>query len=42
MKWKNGNNEEGRKNYSRQKKELKRNTGNAKKEYVESKCNEII
>jgi hypothetical protein len=41
-KWKNVNNEEGRKNYRRLKNELKRATDNAKKEYLESICDEII
>jgi hypothetical protein len=35
-KWKNVNNEEGRKNYRRLRKELKRATDNAKIEYIES------
>jgi hypothetical protein len=35
-KWKNVNNEEGRKNYRRLRNELKRATDNAKKEYLES------
>jgi hypothetical protein len=39
-KWKNVNNEEGRKNYRRN--ELKRATDNAKKEYLDSICDEII
>jgi hypothetical protein len=41
-KWKNINNEEGRKNYRRLRNELKRATDNAKKEYLESICDEII
>jgi uncharacterized membrane-anchored protein len=41
-KWKNVNNEEGRKNYRRLKIELKRATDNAKKEYLESICDETI
>ena len=41
-KWKNVNNEEGRRNYRRLKNELKRATETAKKEYLENKCNEII
>jgi hypothetical protein len=36
--WKNVNTEEGRKNYRR----LRNNTDNAKKEYLENTCNEII
>jgi uncharacterized membrane-anchored protein len=40
-KWKNVNNEEGRKNYRRLSNELKRATDNAKKEYLESICDEI-
>jgi hypothetical protein len=40
--WKNVNNEEGRRNYRRLRNELKRATGNARKEYVESICEEII
>jgi len=40
-KWKNVNNEEGKKNYRRLRKELKRATDNAKKEYLENVCNEI-
>jgi hypothetical protein len=40
-KWKNVNNEEGRKKYGRLRNELKRAT-NAKKEYLESTCDEII
>ena len=42
MKWKNVNTEEGRKNCRRLKNELKRATDNAKKEYLENVCNEII
>jgi hypothetical protein len=41
-KWKNVNNEEGRKNYGRLRKELKRAMDNARKEYLESICDEII
>jgi type I site-specific restriction endonuclease len=41
-KWKNVNNEVGRKNYRRLRNELKRATDNAKKEYLESICDEII
>jgi hypothetical protein len=41
-KWKNVNNEEGRKNYRRLGNELKRDTDHAKKEYVESISDEII
>jgi hypothetical protein len=41
-KWKNVNNEEGRKNYKRLRKELKRATDNAKKEYLGRICDEII
>ena len=41
-KWKNCNNEEGRKNYRRLRNELKRTTETAKKEYLENICNEII
>jgi hypothetical protein len=41
-KWKNVNNEEGRKNYRRLRNELKRATDNVKKEYLESICNKII
>ena len=41
-KWKNVNNEEGRRNYRRLKNELKRATETAKKEYLENICNEII
>jgi len=41
-KWKNVNNEEGRRNYMRLRKELKRATETAKKEYLENICNEII
>jgi hypothetical protein len=40
-KWKNANNEEGRKNYRRLRNELKRATDNAKKEYLESICNKM-
>jgi len=41
-KWKIVNTEEGRKNYRRQRNELKRATDNAKKEYLENTCNEIM
>ena len=41
-KWKNVNNEEGRRNYTRLRNELKRATETAKKEYLENICNEII
>jgi len=41
-KWKNVNTEEGRKNYRRLRNELKRATDNAKKEYLEKICNEIM
>ena len=41
-KWKNVNTEEGRKNYRRLRKELKRATDNARKEYLENICNEIM
>jgi hypothetical protein len=41
-KWKNVNNEEGRKNYRRLRNKLKRATDNAKKEYLESICDEIM
>jgi hypothetical protein len=40
--WKNVNNEEGRKNYRRLRNELKRATDNAKKDYLENICNEIM
>jgi len=35
-KWKNVNNEEGRKNYRKLRNELKRATDNSKKEYLEN------
>ena len=41
-KWKNVNNGDGRKNYRRLRNELKRATDNAKKEYLENICNEIM
>jgi hypothetical protein len=41
-KWENVNNEEGRKNYRGLRNELKGATDNAKKEYLESICDEII
>jgi hypothetical protein len=41
-KWKNVDNEEGRKNYRRLRNELKRATDNAKKEYLERIYDEII
>jgi len=40
--WKCVNTEEGRKNYRRLRNELKRATDNAKKEYLENICNEIM
>jgi len=40
--WKNVSTEEGRKNYRRLRNELKRSTDNAKKEYLENICNEIM
>ena len=40
--WKNVNIEEGRKNYRRLRKELKRATDNAKREYLENIRNEIM
>jgi hypothetical protein len=39
---KNVNNKEGRKNYRRLRKELKRATDKAKKEYLESICDKIM
>ena len=41
-KWKNVNTEEGRRNYSRLRNELKRATEKAKKEYLENACTEVI
>jgi hypothetical protein len=41
-KWKNVNNEEGRRNYRRMRNELKRATEKAKNEYLENIYNEII
>ena len=41
-KWKNVNIEEGRRNYRRLRDELKRATENAKKEYLENICEEIM
>jgi len=41
-KWKNVNTEEGKKNYRRLRNELKRATENAKNEYLENICNEIM
>jgi hypothetical protein len=41
-KWKNVYTEDGRKNYRRLRNELKRATGNAKKEYLENICNKIM
>jgi hypothetical protein len=41
-KWKNVNIEEGRKNYRRLRNELKRDTENAKMEYLDKICNEIV
>jgi len=38
----NTKNAEGRKNYNRLRSELKRATDNAKKEYLENICNEIV
>jgi len=41
-KWKNVNTEEGRRNYRRLRNESKRATEEAKKEYLENTCNEIM
>ena len=41
-KWKNVNNEDGRRNDRRLRNELKRATETAKKEYLENICNEIM
>jgi type I site-specific restriction endonuclease len=41
-KWENVNTDEGRKNYRRLRNELKRATNNARKEYLENICNEIM
>ena len=41
-KWKNVNTEEGRRNYGRLRKALKRTTEKAKKEYLENTCKEIM
>ena len=41
-KWKNIDTEEGRKNYRGLRNELKRVTDNAKKEYLDNICNEIM
>ena len=41
-KWKNVNTEQGRKNYQRLRNELKRATDNAKNEYLENICQEIM
>jgi len=41
-KWKNVNTEESRKNYRRLRNESKRGTDNAKNEYLENICNEIM
>jgi len=41
-KWKNVNAEEGRNNYPMLRKQLKKTTLNAKKEYLENICNEIM
>jgi hypothetical protein len=41
-KWKNFNNEEGRRNYRRLRNELKRATDKAKNEYLEKTCAEIM
>jgi type I site-specific restriction endonuclease len=40
-KWKNVNNDKGRKNYRRLRNELKRVTNNAEKEYLENICKQI-
>jgi hypothetical protein len=40
--WKNVNTKEDRKNYRMLRNELKRDTDNAKKEYLENICNEIL
>jgi hypothetical protein len=40
--WKNVNTEEGRNNYGMLRNELKVATDNAKKEYLENICNEIL
>jgi hypothetical protein len=41
-KWKNINTEEGMKNYRRLRNKFKRAIDNAKKEYLENMCNEIM
>jgi hypothetical protein len=41
-KWKNVNNETGKRNYRRLRNELKRATEKSKNEYFENICNEII
>jgi type I site-specific restriction endonuclease len=41
-KWKNVNNEEGRRIYRRLRNEFRRATEKAKKEYLENICNEIM
>jgi len=41
-KWKNVNDEEGRRNYRRLRNELKRTTEKTKKKYLENTCNEIM
>jgi hypothetical protein len=41
-KWKNVNTEEGRKNYRRLRNKLKSATDNAKKEYLENICKEMM
>jgi hypothetical protein len=41
-KWKNVNTEEDRKSYTMLRNELKRATNNAKKDYLENICNEIM
>jgi len=41
-KWKNVNTEEGRRNYRRLRNKLKIDKEKAKKEYLESTCNEIM
>jgi hypothetical protein len=40
--WKNVNTEEGKRNYRRLRKELKRATETAKKKYLENTCTEIM
>ena len=41
-KWKNVNTKDGTENYRRLGNEMKRATDNAKKEYIENICNEIM